>query len=72
MLKNVKGGTLLDLLAYILLQNIKKLEGGTLWGHLKKIRKKSHTVPKKIQRGDFRKGVSVEGTFRKGGSVGGF
>ena len=28
-----KRGTLLDLLTYILLQNIKKLEGGTLWGH---------------------------------------
>ena len=31
--KNVKRGTLLDLLTYIPLQNIKKLEGGTLWGH---------------------------------------
>ena len=28
--KNVKGGTLLDLLTYILLQNIEKLEGGPL------------------------------------------
>ena len=31
--KNVKGGTLLDLLTNIPLQNIKKLKGGTLWGH---------------------------------------
>ena len=31
--KNVKEGTLLDLLTFIPLQNIKKLEGGTLWGH---------------------------------------
>ena len=46
-----KRGTLLDLLTYILLQNIKKLEGGTLWGQ-KKFRKKSRTVPKKTQRGD--------------------
>ena len=31
--KNVKGGTLLDLLTYIPLQNIKKLEGGTFREH---------------------------------------
>ena len=31
--KNVKGGTLWALLAYILLQNIKKLERGTLLRH---------------------------------------
>ena len=31
--KNVKGGTLWALLTYILLQNIKKLEGGTLLIH---------------------------------------
>ena len=48
--KNVKVGTLLDLLTYIPLQNIKKLEGGTLWGQKKS--KKSCTVPKKTQRGD--------------------
>ena len=47
--KNVKG-TLLDLLTYIPLQNIKKLEGGTLWGQ-KKFRKKSRTVPKKNSKG---------------------
>ena len=42
-----KRGTLLDLLTYIPLQNIKKLGGGT-----KKFSKKRRTVPKKIQRGD--------------------
>ena len=31
--KNVKGGTFWALLTYILLQNIKKLERGTLWRH---------------------------------------
>ena len=31
--KNVKGRILLNLLTFILLQNIKKLERGTLWGH---------------------------------------
>ena len=31
--KNVKGGTLWDLLAYIQLQNIKKLERGTILRH---------------------------------------
>ena len=45
-----KRGTLLNLLTYIPLQNIKKLEGGTLWGQ-KKFSKKSRTVPKKTQRG---------------------
>ena len=49
--KNVKGGTLLDLLTYILLQNIKNLKGDPL-GTLKNFRKKSLTVLKKIQRGD--------------------
>ena len=49
--KNVKGYTLLDLLTHIQLQNIKKLEGGP-FGDIKKILKKSRTVPKKIQRGD--------------------
>ena len=49
--KNVKGGTLLDLLTNIPLQNIKKLKGGP-FGDIKKFSKKSRTVPKKIQRGD--------------------
>ena len=31
--KNVKGGTLWDVLTYIQLQNMKKLEGGTLLEH---------------------------------------
>ena len=30
--ENCETETILDLLTYILLQNIKKLEGGTLWG----------------------------------------
>ena len=51
MTKNVKEGTLLDFQTCILLQNNKKLKGGTLWGHLK-IFEKSRTVPKKIKRGD--------------------
>ena len=49
--KIVKGGTLLDLLTYIPLQNIKKLEGGTLWRQ-KKFRIKSRTVPKRNRKGD--------------------
>ena len=46
-----KRGILLDLLTYIPLQNIKKLEGGP-FGDKKNFRKKSRTVPKKTQRGD--------------------
>ena len=42
-----KGGTLLDLLTYILLQNIKKLEGDPL--RTFKIFKKSRLVPKKLK-----------------------
>ena len=45
-----KRGTLLDLLTYIPLQNIKNLEGGP-FGDIKKFSKKSRTVPKKVQRG---------------------
>ena len=48
--KNVKRGTLWALLTYILLQNIKKLERGTLLRQ--KIFEKSRTVPKKIEMGD--------------------
>ena len=51
MSKNVKGGTLLDLLTYIPLQNIKKLEGGP-FGDIKKFLKKVAQCRKKIQRGD--------------------
>ena len=46
-----KRGILLDLLTYIPLQNIKKLEGGTLWGQ-KNFRKKVAQCRKKTQRGD--------------------
>ena len=49
--KNVREGTLLDLLTYIPLQNIKKLEGGP-FGDIKNFWRKSRRVPKKIQRGD--------------------
>ena len=42
-----KKGTLLDLLTYMPLQNIEKLEGGP-FGDIKKVSKKSRTVPKKI------------------------
>ena len=49
--KNVKGGTLWDLLTYIQLQNMKKLEGDP-FETLNFFSKKSRTVPKKIQRGD--------------------
>ena len=41
-----KRGTLLDLLTYIPLQNIKTFEGGTLWGNLKIFEKKSHNADK--------------------------
>ena len=44
-------GTLLDLLTYIPLQNIKNLEGGPL-GVIKNLSKKSRAVPKKIKKGD--------------------
>ena len=49
-----KRGTLLDLLTYIPLQNIKKLEGETLWGHLKIFKKKSHSAEKNPKGGPFR------------------
>ena len=50
MSKNVKKGTLWDLLTYVLLQNIKKLEGGS-FGDIEKISKKKSNSPKKINRG---------------------
>ena len=49
--KNVKEGTLWALLTYILLQNIKKLERGTLLIHQKIFEKKSHNA-KKNRKGD--------------------
>ena len=47
--KNVKGGTLCDFLTSIVLQNIKKIEGGTLWekNFNPKNFKKSHSSEKK-------------------------
>ena len=47
--KNVKGGTLCDFLTSIVLQNIKKIEGGTLWekNFNPKDFKKSHSSEKK-------------------------
>ena len=52
MQKNVKGGrTLLDLLTYIPLQNIKKLEGGPFGEKFFFSKKKSYSA-KKTQRGD--------------------
>ena len=47
-----KRGTISDLLTYFLLQNSKKLEGGTLWGHLKSFEKKSHSA-EKFPKGDL-------------------
>ena len=47
--KNVKWGTLGDFLTSIVLQNINKIEGGTLWGKNfnPKNFKKSHSSEKK-------------------------
>ena len=44
--KNLKGGTLRDFQTSIMFQNIKKIEGGTLW-YNQKIFEKSLIVPKK-------------------------
>ena len=44
-----KRGTLWALLTYILLENITKLERGTLLRHLKIFGKKSHSAEKKIE-----------------------
>ena len=48
--KKVERGALLDLLTYIPLQNIKKLEEGTLWRQ-KIFGKKSHSVEKNSKGG---------------------
>ena len=45
--KKCKRGDPLGFILYILLQNIKKLERGTLLGHKKISEKKSHNAPKK-------------------------
>ena len=42
--KNVKGGTLCDVLTYIQLQNMKKLEGGPFWNNKNFFEKKSHSA----------------------------
>ena len=47
-----KRGTLWALLTYILLQNITKTRKGDSFETLKNFRKKSRTMPKKIERGD--------------------
>ena len=44
--KILKKGTLWDFLTFVLLQNIKKIERKTLWGHLKNFEKKSHKAEK--------------------------
>ena len=49
--ENCKRGTIWASLTYILLQNLKKLDRGTLWGHLK-IFEKSCRMPKKNLKGD--------------------
>ena len=46
--KNLKGGTLWDFQTSIMFQNIKKIEGGSLWYNQKIFEKKSHSA-KKIQ-----------------------
>ena len=50
--KNVKEGTVFDFQTCILLQNNKKKLQGGPFGDIKKLWKKSRTVPKKIKRGD--------------------
>ena len=62
--ENVKGGTLLDLLTFILLQNIKKFEGGPL-GNLKNFRKKVAQNPLGTSRfvGFLEKVKNERGTF---------
>ena len=53
--KNLEKETLWDFLTFVLLQNIKQIEGRTLWGH-KKIQKRSQSqkresliLPKKVK-----------------------
>ena len=50
--ENVKGCILWDLLTYIVLQNIKKLETRDSFETIKNFRKKSH-IAEKIKRGDL-------------------
>ena len=44
--KNLKGGNLWDFQTSIMFQNIKKIEGGTLWYNQKIFEKKSHSAEK--------------------------
>ena len=44
--KNLKGGTLWDFQTCIMLQNIKKIEGATLWYNQKNFEKMSHSAEK--------------------------
>ena len=74
-----KRGTLLGLLTYIPLQNIKKLEGGTLWGLRKFSKKKLHSAEKKskgdplgtsgfvgfLEKVEIERGVSKRQTYPK-------
>ena len=50
--KILKGGTLWEFSTSILSQNIKKMQGGTLWGKFF-FRKKSLAVPKKMKGGSL-------------------
>ena len=44
--KNLKGGTFWDFQTSIMFQNIKKIEGGTLWCYQKIFEKKFHSAEK--------------------------
>ena len=58
-------GTLLDLLTYILLQNIKKLEEGP-FGDIQNFSKKSRTVSKKKSKGGtLQSSPAFQVTFKK-------
>ena len=48
--KILKKGTLWDFLTFVLLQNIKKIEKRTLWGHLKNFGKKVSQSRKKVKK----------------------
>ena len=60
--KNVKGGTLLDLLTYISLQNIKKTRRGDPLGTLETFRKKVAQCRKK-SKGFLEKGKNERGNL---------
>ena len=50
--KILKKGTLWDFLTFVLLQNIKKIERRTLWGHLKNFEKKVSQSRKKSHKAE--------------------